>query len=93
MAECETDEYGTKFWYNNSGRRHRTDGPAIVYTDGCMMWFVHGERHRTDGPAVIWGDGQINWHLDGNACTFGTWLVKNTYISDEEKVMMALIWA
>ena len=26
------------------GRRHRTDGPAVVHTDGRLEWWVDGVR-------------------------------------------------
>ena len=37
------DEYGTKHWYLN-GKYHRTDGPAIEYTDGTKCWYLNGVK-------------------------------------------------
>ena len=44
---------------------HRTDGPAVEYTDGAKSWYVNGRRHRTDGPAVEYADGTKFWYVDG----------------------------
>ena len=30
-------------YYNSCGKRHREDGPAIVYSDGRKFWFLNGE--------------------------------------------------
>jgi hypothetical protein len=32
--------------------KHRTDGPAVVYTNGDSEYWVNGVRHNEDGPAV-----------------------------------------
>jgi len=37
------DSNGTKCWYLN-GKFHRTDGPAIEYTDGTKHWFLNGTQ-------------------------------------------------
>lgn len=66
MIEFTVDEEGTQHWYQN-GELHKTDGPAVVYTDGTQLWFLNGERHRTDGPAEIYADGTQRWFLHGEA--------------------------
>ena len=58
------DEYGTKHWYLN-GKIHRTDGPAIEYSNGTKCWYLNGERHRTDGPATEYYNGTKRWYLNG----------------------------
>lgn len=35
---------GNKFWYLN-GKRHREDGPAIIYSNGEKRWYLNGERY------------------------------------------------
>jgi hypothetical protein len=47
------------------GKRHRTDGPAVIRADGTQAWYLDNKRHRTDGPAVIDSDGYQVWYLDG----------------------------
>ena len=37
----EINSIGTKRWIKN-GRKHRTDGPAIVKTNGSKRWFIAG---------------------------------------------------
>jgi hypothetical protein len=55
---------GNKYWYQNEVL-HRTDGPAIEYSDGTKYWYQNGKRHRTDGPAVEWPNGTKYWYLHG----------------------------
>lgn len=43
---------------------HRIDGPAIVYANGTVEYFIDGKLHRTDGPAVIWSTGYKAWYQD-----------------------------
>ena len=43
---------GTQKWYQ-SGKLHRTDGPAIIRPDGSQEWWLNGKRNRIDGPAII----------------------------------------
>ena len=58
------DECGTKMWQQN-GRLHRTDGPAIEYASGTKEWYQNGQLHRTDGPAREWADGDKEWWQNG----------------------------
>ena len=39
---CTTDDEGN-FWYDNQGRLHRRDGPAIEYANGDTSWYLHGK--------------------------------------------------
>ncbi len=60
----DIDNEGTKRRYLN-GEYHRTDGPAIEYSNGDEFWFLNGKRHRTDGPAIEYTDGTKYWYLNG----------------------------
>ena len=62
---CSVDSHGTKIWKNKNGQYHRTDGPAIEYTDGYKSWYVNGFLHRTDGPACESADGYKSWWVNG----------------------------
>ena len=55
---------GTKFWHLD-GKLHRTDGPAIEWSDGAKSWWLDGKLHRTDGPAVVRNSGAEYWYLNG----------------------------
>ena len=57
------DTDGNQRWYLND-KRHRTDGPAVVYADGTQHWYLDGKRHRIDGPAIVSVDGDQEWYLD-----------------------------
>jgi len=58
------DENGTKYWYLN-GKFHRTDGPAIEYTNDHKEWYINGKCHRTDGPAIEHSNGNKYWYING----------------------------
>lgn len=53
----EIDDNGNQRWYAQIDNRmkilHRNDGPAIIYQNGSMNWYIYGILHRDDGPAVI----------------------------------------
>jgi hypothetical protein len=61
------DEDGDKFYYRDKAMTvlHRSDGPAIEYTNGSKSWYVDGKRHRTDGPAIEGFNGHKAWYVDG----------------------------
>ena len=65
----EVDCHGNRFYYNNAGLLHRTDGPAIVYADGGKAWFINGLLHRTDGHAVEYPEGSKAWFINGEELT------------------------
>jgi hypothetical protein len=89
MGNTYIDRSGNKRWYLN-GRPHRTDGPAVEWSDGGNDWLVNGKRHRTDGPAVEYPDSYKSWYLNGEKYTFDEWLDANTDLTYGEKVMMKL---
>ena len=61
----KVDEDGTRRYYNTAGQLHRTDGPAIEYTDGRKEWWQNDQRHRTDGPAIVYDNGTKFWYQNG----------------------------
>ena len=69
MSNPEIDEDGNKFWYNEQGKLHRVDGPAIKWWNGDKAWWSHGKLHREDGPAVEHVDGSKFWYLNGKRYT------------------------
>jgi hypothetical protein len=86
-----TSSDGTKKWYLN-GQYHRTDGPAIEYASGSKEWYLNDRLHRTDGPAIERADGSKEWFLNNRYYTFDQWLEANTEISDQQRVMLKLVW-
>ena len=63
------NEYGDKLYYNNANQLHRTDGPAIEWSDNTKSWFQYDIRHRTDGAAVEYSDGDKAWYINGEELT------------------------
>lgn len=60
---------GSKEWFTHDPWdrkiRHRTDGPAIIYSDGDEEWYYHDVLHRVGGPAVTWINGTLEWYVNG----------------------------
>ena len=59
------DKYGNKRWHNEHGQLHRSDGPAVIYSDGAQCWFINGKYNRLDGPALIYHNGEQHWFVSG----------------------------
>lgn len=38
------DKDGNKRWYQND-HLHRTDGPALIFSDGEQQWWINGQRY------------------------------------------------
>ena len=60
----DVDQFGTRRYYNQNGKLHRENGPAVLWADGTTMWYQNGLRHRTNGPAVILANGIKLWYLE-----------------------------
>ena len=60
----EIDSKGTKRWRNDQGLLHRTDGPAVEWSNGSKYWWVNDKLHRIDGPAVERASGSKYWWVD-----------------------------
>ena len=71
------------------GKRHRTDGPAIIYSDGSEEWYLHNMCHREDGPAIKNANGNIAWYLNGRFYEFDKWCAKLNK-TDEEITLLKL---
>ncbi len=41
------------------------DGPALIWPDGTIEWYINGKCHNLNGPAVIISSGDKYWCLDG----------------------------
>lgn len=39
--------------YFYKGKRHRDEGPAVIFSTGTQHWYQHGRHHREGGPAII----------------------------------------
>ena len=53
----EIDSQGNKSWYNKEREYHRLDGPAIIFNEWSIEYWIDGHLHREDGPAVIYYNG------------------------------------
>jgi len=51
---------------NSDGKRHRNNGPAIIYPSGTQVWYRNDKPHRDNNlPASIGSDGDQYWHQNG----------------------------
>lgn len=44
-----------------NGLLHCVDGPAVIYLDGRLEWWLLNKLHRVGGPARTWPDGRKEW--------------------------------
>lgn len=58
-------DYGNCIAYYLDGRLHRTNGPAVIYTNGAVQWYKNGKLHRDVYPAVIHANGVVEWYRNG----------------------------
>lgn len=61
--EYEKDHNGEYWLYR--GKYHRTEGPALIFSNGTKYWYNNGLLHRVDGPAIELANGDKYWYKDG----------------------------
>lgn len=66
LTEIIINSNGSMFFYNEHGKSHRLDGPALEYASGGKAWFINGKRHRIDGPAWEYASGYKEWWIEGS---------------------------
>jgi hypothetical protein len=54
-----------EYWYDEVGRFHRANGPAIIWINAAQKWYQHGKYHRIDGPAIEFANGNKEWYIEG----------------------------
>ena len=69
--KVEVTGFGTTYWYNQQGQRHREGGlPACEYADGGKQWWFKGQLHREGGlPACEFADGGKEWYVNDQQVT------------------------
>jgi hypothetical protein len=90
------DADGSQAWYLH-GRRHRADGPAVIWPDGHREWWQHGQYHRADGPAVIRADHRYDWYVQDREITAEVedWMGANAItwpFTESQQMEFALRW-
>jgi hypothetical protein len=80
--------------YRKFGIPHRTEGPAVVYSNGSHEYHSYGVPHRIGGPARIYVNERVDWinmgqlhRSDGPAVQYtdGTefWWFNGTYYGEK----------
>lgn len=54
-------------------KKHRDDGPAVVYRDGYQEWYQRGVLHRTEGPAIVDQFGREKFFVNGKMLDKQEW--------------------
>ena len=68
-ARKEVSKYGTVRYFDEEGRLHRENGPALEYQAGSnvlRVWYQNGKVHREDGHAVEYSNGTKAWYQNGD---------------------------
>lgn len=55
---CMRTRFGDNIWFDGKGSYHRSNGPAMEYSNGCMQWYNHGELLQMSNSS-----GQIIWKV------------------------------
>jgi hypothetical protein len=64
-SALHVNKWGDVQWVNQRDEFHRDDGPAVIHSNGSLLWYKNGRLHREGGPAVIRRDGSIGWFRNG----------------------------
>jgi len=59
---------------------HREDGPAVIWDDGQIEWYIDGKLHKLDGPAVHFKNGGKGYYISGKRLDeeeVETWIKEN----------------
>lgn len=98
---CCVDSEGVEWRYtgdnrsfDQDGKLHRLNGPAVEHPDGAKEWWLNGVRHRSDGPAVEWANGEVAWWFQGVCYSnIGGWLNRLAKIDPSHAEDMKMVWA
>jgi hypothetical protein len=74
--KVETDENGTVTYRNADDELHNPYGPALIWADGDVAYYIKGRLHNENGPAIVHTDGSKEYYNNGNMLSeaeFNTW--------------------
>ena len=60
------ERQGWRTNYKLDGKMHRTDGPAVIFSNGDEDWYINDKLHRSDGPAMIRVNYRSYWFNNDN---------------------------
>ena len=75
-----------RYYLDDTCRKlHRTDGPAVIYNNGCIEYWNQGQLHKISGPAIETDSGKKIYYLYGRRLTYEQWLsAKRRYSLDKD---------
>lgn len=65
MELTRTKTWNYKVQYRLNEDLHRLNGPASIWNDGSIGWYLFGKLHRDGGPAYINSAGHMDWYQHG----------------------------
>ena len=98
-SEYIINDFGNKFWFNESNQYHNEYGPAVIWKNGNTEWYFNGKLHRLDGPAVIWNIYEPEWWINGINVTdlITQWAKYNNIdlnnLTDVDIALIKISWA
>ena len=48
----------------NTNLRHNPYGPAVIFKNRSIIYYIENEYHRLDGPAIIWSSGEEDYYIN-----------------------------
>lgn len=64
-AKRKVDLYGTIRFFDNKGKLHNTDGPAVIWNNGTNEYYHHGVLHAEGRPTASFANGTLKWYNKG----------------------------
>jgi len=77
---------------------HCEDGPAVIWNDGMIEYYIHGIRHRENGPAIRHSNGRVVYRLNGKiipAEDIERWINENNIsipFNSEQQIEFIMKW-
>jgi hypothetical protein len=59
------EKYKNSIFYYLNNKKHRLNGPAIIWDDGDKEYWQNDKLHRLDGPAIKFCTGYEEYWIEG----------------------------
>jgi hypothetical protein len=61
----ERNEEGTIRYRNAEGELHNPYGPALIWADGDVAYYIKGRLHNENGPAIVGAGSYKSYWING----------------------------
>jgi len=69
LDKCEFDNGDIVYCKKDTDIFHNPYGPAVLFKNGCIEYYIENEYHRLDGPAIIDSDGYTEYYIHNQFLT------------------------